>query len=305
MSLETEKAAAAGGLEHGAPAAVRCDTNALLSLMMEMRQMMREQASILSNLNRRVDELCVKVDALYAGRGEQPAGAPLQSEAVGGAACGLEGREHSSGGAMGRDGPCDDVPRALSARATEELQRLCCEKDGRVDLNDLRRCVLAGADVMWRVGDEWNRPLMQWFLTIGNDAAVRVCLKSPCAMDFRVANTGGSTLLHSIAVSEYLIASLLPLVVARVEGEHGPDSAAADTVDWGQKDVDGDDCLSMAASAGTLSAFWRVVSSRDVGHFTRCEGKIRVTQPVKRADFSLLSAEDRERFDLLGGFEEI
>lgn len=89
----------------------------------------------------------------------------------------------------------------------------------------------------------------------------------------------------------------------RVLGDHGPDSAAPDRIDWTAKRGGGDDCISGAALNGNLCRFWNLVKARNVRYFTAYAGKIPINQVVKRADYDRLSAEDKKRFDLKKGIE--
>lgn len=194
--------------------------------------------------------------------------------------------------------PAPRQPIPLDSHATAELLRRHREKDGKPSLVGIELCVAAGADVTARINDEAKTPLINRFIRNDYTNGVKACLRSPSCIDFTAANKHGWTLLHIIVTKEEWITAYLPLVLDRVLGAvHGPNSSNPDKIDWGQKNNDGHECISIAADWRNLHYFWRVVRERGVKYYTNYPKKIPITRPLFRSDYDCLSDEDKQRFE--------
>lgn len=113
-----------------------------------------------------------------------------------------------------------------------------------------------------------------FYISNFNTDAVKACLQSPCAID----------LLHYMSTPLY-ISKFLPLIADRVlSDDHGPDSLAPDTIDWGQNNCGKRVTVVTIAFLVLRVSYalfnWMVVKNRGVPYYLNYPEKIPITCEV-------------------------
>lgn len=188
-----------------------------------------------------------------------------------------------------------------SGNATDKLLDISSETDYNPPLNLARRCVKEGADVTAKKGT-WLFPLLTYVVKTKNEEFLKVLLESPNAIDFTSTRCKEKiNPFHAITMSTCTrdkVRKVLELLLDRVAAH------PEDVVDWDQKCGKKKDVVARMAEEGHLSTFWEAVKAMEIAHFVKRDGRIRVTQPVKASDWDRISAEDKQRFELLKDVEE-
>eukprot|EP00796_Vickermania_ingenoplastis_P006255 gene6255-4504_t len=213
-------------------------------------------------------------------------------------------------------------------RATDKLAEICeqykqasASSDpgaGGRTLELVTKCVLAGADVTWQVpggsvrvlskfmADGFTAPQVEALLDMVMQRLEQRAAASnplPLGLDMTAGNTrvGGLAGLHFLSTTP---AEPHP-DSKRGEVLFQPPSLSSqllpDRIDWGKKDMAGQECISLAAAYGYLSVWWAAAKRYHISYYMNHDGPISITRPVRRGDWDNVSPEDQHRFLLTRG----
>lgn len=202
-----------------------------------------------------------------------------------------------------------DVSQAKTYVADESTSRLwrLCEMGGwnlaePEAVSVFEKCVKDGADVLF-VRPGMERPILFELLRCGGKKCVLAAVRTLPAFDYTTLCGGSNadrtwSVLHCLARQDPAHPSF-PDVLAILHAiiDHVALHPAS-RIDWGLKDGEGNECISLAALWGWLSMWWAVVTARAVPYYVQHAGRIEVTQPVRWADWVKIPESDKPKFKL-------
>lgn len=184
-----------------------------------------------------------------------------------------------------------------ASKPTGTLIKLC--RLHKPNIEAIKQCVSDGADIFYQ-DPETLTMVLHSFVWNGDVDAVRACLSISQPIDFNTRDIFGESLLRYIwsnNKSASIVTDLLLCIAERLE-KH-----PEDRVDWMEKDGDGDDTFSIAASFGMLSLFWNIAKS-SIAFFRDFTGPVLLTVKADSNDWNNLSVDDKKIFCAIRGFKK-
>eukprot|EP00796_Vickermania_ingenoplastis_P012324 gene12324-8455_t len=175
--------------------------------------------------------------------------------------------------ALAADDEHHETNAAIEAtRATGLLMDLMTRRCGRTHIppEPVRRCVAAGADVMFR-GPHRRSPLLVELAFTGEIAALTACLQAARSpLDFAAGvDVDGWTALHAACYAgaadagRTKVAATLGALLRRLLPSSGG-GVAADEVEWLQRSRSGYSMFCVAAHSGCLALVWEMITTAGV-----------------------------------------
>lgn len=194
------------------------------------------------------------------------------------------------GGGGGADPEADADP----------LLSLCLVTAWDPDPGLVQQLVVSGAADVLALNPAKGRPHLSQLALFGRLEAVRACLRTPRTLDFTAAkDRDGDILPHFFCYcksTDEVAVDMLKALLMRLD--HHPE----EPLDWGLRDADGLDFISVAAEYQRLALFWPLVKRVPyyvalLEQISLAGGNRKIELPIAyEEDWQLLPPEDQELF---------
>lgn len=183
--------------------------------------------------------------------------------------------------------------------STFRLATHCFETEWDPDLDIVHECVADGANILFH--STGSDPILHSLIKEGRVEAVRECLKTPLAIDFRAVDMGGLTPLHCVCVKKLKDETSVELLRACIQRLRL--HRAGDTVDWKQLDHFGEDFFALASENQKLSVAWNCIQQeiRDGGEdaaLPDLSEPLPLRLRVWESDWNALGPENQQHFSI-------